>query len=215
MLIKTHQPIARSTQAATSKAEVLAKKLENKELSVEDLYSGGSWQLSSSFADVNPEHLGRNQAINVMQNAHPVSATYTIPGAKGAFESLSKFDQGKRRVHARDEAIVKGAGTAVAGGMLLTGGLTVAGVLGSVGSLVTRTGGGGLGVGLGTISAIAGIAGLAIGVSTYLRELGHVAPAIVQTGKAVVADNGFRFSPSSYSPDQRAVTISADSVVEV
>lgn len=209
MLIHSSKP---RSKASLSEGAALAQKLEKKELPVEDLYAPGRWQFEFSN-NLTTYQLDRKKAMEVLEEQRSGSATYTVFGASGPFKSLSEADKKKRKARARDEAIVKGVGTAIAGGVVITGGAAVLGVLGSVGSLLTRSsGGGGIGIGLGAVAAIAGLAGLGVAAVTYKEGLSSAAPEIVQTGYAKIDGEGFQFTPNSESPDQRVVRVTQESV---
>jgi hypothetical protein len=213
MLIQSTLPKSGSAAQRPSRGQALAKKMSNQEVAIEDLYKDGSWKFEDRGGET--YHLNRQNAVGFMQRSGAARATFKVWGAKGEYDSLSAEDQQKRKTEARSEAIAKGAATSIFTGMLMAGGSAVLGVLDSVGSLLTRSGGGGgIGLGLGALGAIAGVTGLVVGISSYRSGLQRPVSEIVQTGFAKKQGQGFRFEPSENSPDTRPVLVKNDSVSE-
>lgn len=214
MLIQSTLPVQGATSAVTSssRGEVLARKPITDPVSVEDLYKEGSWKFDDGGETY---QLSRDKAVGFMQRAGAAQATYTVWGAKGRFGSLSPADQRKRKTEAKINAIAKGLATSFFSGAVIAGGCSALGVLNSVGSLITRSGAGsGTGLGLGTLGAIAGVAGLLVGLSSYRSGLQTPVAELVQSGLAVKSDKGFSFEPNAKSPDSRNVIVTKESVTE-
>lgn len=207
MLIKSTSPKAGASPIhRPSYGEALAEKLATEEVPVKDLYQEGTWKFETGTGKT--YQLDRNKAIKFMSNLDSARATYTVWGADGSYESLSKVDQQKRKQAARNDAIGEGLATTIFGGVLLAGGAAFINALDSVGGLLTRSGGGGnMGVGLGVIGALSGITGLLVGISSYQDGLQSPVAEIVQTGTASKEGQGFRFVPGESSADQREVLV--------
>jgi hypothetical protein len=213
MLIQSTLPKSGAVAQGPSRGEALAKKMSSQEVAIEDLYKDGSWKFEDRGGET--YHLNRENAVRFMQRSGAARATFKVLGAEGEYDSLSPEEQQKRKTEARSEAIAKGAAASIFTGMLMAGGSAVLGVLDSVGSLLTRSGGGGgIGLGLGALGAIAGVTGLVVGVSSCRSGLQRPVSEIVQTGFAKKQGRGFRFEPNENSPDIRPVMVNKDSVTD-
>ncbi len=210
MLIKSHAPKKGAVTHSPSKGEAVAKKPAQEP--VEDLYSQGHWNFEYYRGET--YGLDRRGAVEFMKDRGYAEATYVISGARGDYNSLSEIDKQKRRTIAKREAIGKGIGFGIVTGTAIAGGSALLGILGDIGSLLTRTGGAGAGVGasLGAVGAIAGVAGLAAGLVLYKDALQFPVSELVQRGEVYGEKNGFRFEPSEVSPDSRPILVTKDSV---